>query len=175
MTRTTSPCSRDPEPETAMSIAQPLRQKRSAASWILRACASASGFGVYLLPLFYIAFFATLFLLWREPASTFWLIAAGGALGWAMIAWAVVFCLAGSRPAGAPVHGRAPAAHVIQPRMRPVPLRFAQMPTRACHQACATASGSEARFSVACFHARCPAANSGDAHGIGETRPQAER
>ncbi|WP_322058083.1 hypothetical protein [Paraburkholderia sp. J63] len=158
-----------------MSIVQPLRQKRSAASWILGACDSASGFGVYLLPVFYIAFFATLFLLWREPGSTFWLIAAGGALGWAMMAWAVVFCLASARPASAPAHGRAEAAHAAQPRMRPAPLRFAQMPTRSCLQACATASGSEARFSVACFHARCPAANTADAHGTGAAHPQADR
>lgn len=158
-----------------MSIAQPLRQKQSAASWTMRACESASGWGVYLLPVFYVAFFATLFLLWREPGSAFWLIATAGALGWAMVAWAVVFCLAGARPAGAPVHDRAQTVHVIQPRTRSVPLRFAHMPTRSCHQACATASGSEARFSVACFHARCPAANTGDAHGIGETQPQAER
>ena len=155
-----------------MPAAKPLRQNRSLASWILSACEWASGFGVYLLPVFYLAFFATLFLLWREPGSTLWLIAAGGALGWAMMAWAIVFCLASAIPAPVPEHVRVEAAHTGPPRMRPAPLRFARMPTRSCHQACTAPSGSEARFSVACFHARCPAANSGDAQGIGAAHPQ---
>lgn len=160
-----------------MSAAQPRRRNRSAVSWILSACEWASGFGVYLLPVFYIAFFAMLFLLWREPGSAFWLVAAGGVLGWAMVAWAIVFCLASMRPAPvvAQVQRRVETAHAAQPRMRPVPLRFAQMPTRSCNQACAMPSGSETRFSVACFHARCPAANTGNAHGIGATHPQADR
>jgi len=146
-------------------------------SWILSACEWASGFGVYLLPVFYIAFFATLFLLWREPGAAFWLMAAGGALGWAMVAWAIVFCLASMRPApiAVQVHGRVETAHAVQSRMRSVPLRFAQMPTRSCKQACAASSGGETRFSVACFHARCPAANTDDAHGIGAAPPQADR
>ncbi|MCG5072479.1 hypothetical protein [Paraburkholderia tagetis] len=149
-----------------MSLATPLCRNRSAASWILSACEWASSIGIYLLPVFYVAFFATLFLLWREPRATFWLIAAGGALGWAMTAWAIVFCLASTRPVRATVHGRVESAHPGQPRVRPVPLRFAQMPTRSCRQACSTPSGSEARFSVACFHARCAAANNVDASGI---------
>ena len=157
-----------------MSAANPLRQNRSVASWILSACEWASGFGVYLLPVFYLAFLATLFLLWREPGNTFWLIAASGALGWAMMAWAAVFCLASARSAPVPEQARAEATHAAPTRMRPAPLRFAQMPTRSCDQACTAPSGSEARFSVACFHARCPAANAGDAHGIGTAHPQAD-
>ena len=158
-----------------MSTATPPRQNRTATVWILSACEWASGFGVYLLPVFYVAFFATLFLLWREPRSTFWLIAACGALGWAMTAWAIVFCLASVRPVATPVHGRVETAQPAQPRIRPVPVSFAQMPTRSCHQACATPSGSEARFSVACFHARCPAANSGHAHESAGERAQTIR
>ncbi|MFD1558379.1 hypothetical protein ACFSHT_22565 [Paraburkholderia silviterrae] len=131
--------------------------------------------GVYLLPVFYIAFFAALFLLWREPQSTFWLMAGGGVLGCTMTAWAIVFCLASVRSASAPVRGRAEPAHAAQPRMRPEPQRFAQMLTRSCNEACATASGSEASFSVACFHARCPAANTSDAPSIVRERPQADR
>ncbi|WP_028218731.1 hypothetical protein [Paraburkholderia oxyphila] len=158
-----------------MSIAKPLRRNRPAASWILSACEWASGFGVYLLPVFYIAFFAALYLLWREPRSTFWLMAAGGALCWTMTAWAIVFCLASMRSAPAPVHGRAEPAHAPQPRVRPEPLRFVQMPTRACNQACGTPTGGEARFAVACFHARCPTANTGDAPGIAHEPSQADR
>ncbi|MDR3098898.1 MAG: hypothetical protein LBV73_17720 [Paraburkholderia sp.] len=158
-----------------MSVAAPLRPKRSTAPWILIACEWASGIGIYLLPLFYVAFFAALFLLWHEPRSTFWLIATCGALGWAMTAWAIVFCLASARPVRAPVHGRAESAHPGQPRVRPVPLRFAQMPTRACRQACSTPSGNEAGFSVACFHARCSVANNADAHGADGQSPPTSR
>lgn len=155
-----------------MSAPPPLRQHRFAASWFLSACEWASGLGLYLLPVFYVAFFATLFLLWRDPRATFWLIAAGGALGWAMMVWAIVFCLASTRPASEPVHGRVESARPAQPRVRPMPLRFAQMPTRTCRQACATPDGGEAQFAVACFHARCPAANSDRVHEIaGESRP----
>ncbi|HKT99809.1 MAG TPA: hypothetical protein VJS30_25290 [Paraburkholderia sp.] len=158
-----------------MSAAKPLRQNRSVASWILSACEWASGFGVYLLPVFYTAYFVTLFLLWREPDASYWLMAAGGALGWAMVAWAIVFRLASTRPASASVRDRAEPVHTAQPRMRLMPLRFTQMPTRSCNQACVTPSGSEARFSVTCFHARCSVANSSDARGIAGERPQADQ
>jgi hypothetical protein len=148
-----------------MSATASLRQTRFAATWILSACAQAGAFGIYLLPVFYVGFFAALLLLWREPQATFWLVAAAGALGWAMVAWALVFWLASMKHAVAPAKRRAASGAAAQPHMRPQPLHFAQMPTRACHQACSTPGGNEACFSVACFHARCPAANSGDTGG----------
>ncbi|CAB3801727.1 hypothetical protein LMG28688_05425 [Paraburkholderia caffeinitolerans] len=158
-----------------MSVAPDLRQNRSSASWISRACEWASDIGIYLLPFFYLAFFAMLFLLWHEPGSTFWLTAACGALSWAMTVGAIVFCLANAKPGRALVARHVESAPPGQPRLRPVPLQFAQMPTRSCSQSCSTASGGDARFSVACFHSRCQVANSGDAHGIGGARPQAKR
>lgn len=83
-----------------MSAAAPLRPTLSTPmSWLLGACEWASRGGIYLLPLFYLAFFAALFLLWREPQSAFWLIAAASVLGWAMALWALVFCLASVRRA----------------------------------------------------------------------------
>jgi hypothetical protein len=85
-----------------MSAAAPLRPTRSTPiSWLLGACEWASGVGIYLLPLFYLAFFAALFLLWREPQTAFWLIAAASVLGWTMALWALVFCLASLRRAAA--------------------------------------------------------------------------
>ncbi|WP_213302817.1 hypothetical protein [Paraburkholderia sacchari] len=154
-----------------------LRRTRSVASWILRACEWASDIGIYLLPFFYVAFFAMLFLLWHEPAATFWLMAACGALGWAMAAGAIVFCLANAKPERILVARHVESAPARQPRLRPVPMQFAQMPTRSCSQACSTSSGGDARFSVACFHSRCQVANSGSgaAHGIGGEHPQARR
>ncbi|MFX1767679.1 hypothetical protein PWP93_34855 [Paraburkholderia sp. A1RI-2L] len=156
-----------------MSAAPNLHWNRSAASWISRACEWASDIGIYLLPFFYVAFFALLFLLWHEPASTFWLMAACGALGWAMAAGAIVFCLANAKPRRAFVARHIESPPPRQPRLRHVPLQFAQMPTRSCSQACSTSSGGDARFSVACFHSRCQVANSDDAHGIGNGRLQA--
>lgn len=158
-----------------MSVAPTLRRNRSAASWISRACEWASDIGIYLLPFFYVAFFVMLFLLWHEPTPAFWLMAACGALGWAMTMGAIVFCLANAKPARARVARDVESAPPGQPRLRPVPLRFAQMPTRSCSQACSASTGSDARFSVACFHSRCQVASSGDAHGIGAERPQAKR
>jgi hypothetical protein len=125
-----------PAPVTLMSLLQ-------------RACAWACRIGVYLLPVYYVAFFATLFLLWREPHATFWLIAAGSALGWAMAAWALVFCLASLRRAATP--SVAPAA----PATRPVSPRFVQAPAHACSHACPQSGSETARFPAACFHARC--------------------
>ncbi|WP_322070040.1 hypothetical protein [Paraburkholderia bannensis] len=83
-----------------MSAAAPLRPSFSTpVSWALSACEWASRLGIYLLPLFYVAFFAALFLLWHEPKANFWLIAAGGVLGWTMALWALVFSLASLRSA----------------------------------------------------------------------------
>jgi hypothetical protein len=85
-----------------MSVAAPLRPTPSTPmSWLLGACEWASRFGVYLLPVFYLAFFGALLMLWREPNATVWLIAAASVLGWTMALWALVFCLASLR--GAPV------------------------------------------------------------------------
>lgn len=83
--------------------AAPLRPRLSTpVSWVLSACEWASRLGIYLLPLFYLAFFAALFLLSREPQNSFWLIATGGVLGWTMALWALVFGLASLRSAVAP-------------------------------------------------------------------------
>ncbi|MBN3853849.1 hypothetical protein G3N59_10705 [Paraburkholderia sp. Ac-20340] len=133
-------------------------------SWLQRACAWASRIGVYLLPVYYVAFFATLFLLWREPQATFWLIAAGSALGWAMAAWALVFCLASVRRAATPaVAPAAPAAHPVSPR-------FVQVSAHACSHACPQSGGETGRFSAACFHARCTDVPSVARHGADAAR-----
>ncbi|WP_322042025.1 hypothetical protein [Paraburkholderia sp. J67] len=85
-----------------MSAAAPIRPTPSTLlSWAQGACEWASRLGIYLLPVFYLAFFVVLFLLWCAPLATFWLVAAGGALGWAMAVWALVFCLASLRRAAA--------------------------------------------------------------------------
>jgi cytochrome c biogenesis factor len=87
-----------------MSVVAPLRPTPSTPmSWLLGACEWASRFGVYLLPVFYLAFFAALLMLWSEPHATVWLIAAASVLGWTMVLWALVFCFASLR--SAPVDG----------------------------------------------------------------------
>lgn len=136
-----------------MSVASPVRPTLSPlTSWVLSACERASRFGIYLLPLFYVAFFAALFLLWREPQATFWPIATAGALGWAMMIWALVFGLAGRQHAPASGHA---IGHGAQAAARSAPLRFASVPTRACRETCAMPGADMGRFSAACFHMHC--------------------
>lgn len=131
-----------------MSVASPLRPTPSPLTlWVQSACEWASRLGIYLLPLFYMAFFAALFLLWREPQAAFWPIAAAGTLGWAMMAWALVFCLAGRRQAAAPAHVAEDGAQVAA--------RFASVPMQACREICTMPGAETGRLSAACFHMQC--------------------
>ena len=120
-----------------------------------RACDRLSRAGVFLLPIFYVGFVAMLFLIWRAPRGAFWLPAAAGTLAGAMSFWSLVFYAA----SGTWSNPRKPA--VPQPQAcgsatRPVPLRFFQMSTRTCSQACVSPDGTRTQFTVSCFHARCP-------------------
>jgi hypothetical protein len=132
-----------------MSAVAPLSSPLSTLfSWLLGACAWASRIGVYLLPVYYVAFFVTLFLLWREPQATFWLITAAGALGWVMASWALVFCLASWRRADAPAH----AAHAA-PSIAP-PVRFVQAHTHASRGVFAQSCSDTGAFSATALQAR---------------------
>jgi len=120
-----------------MSAAAPVRLTPSTLlSWVQGACEWASRLGIYLLPVFYLAFFVVLFLLWCAPLATFWLVAAGGALGWAMAVWALVFCLASLRRAAALNHAAVIAGQAAAPAAR-----FTQISPRTCRERCATPRG----------------------------------
>lgn len=139
-----------------VTFPRPPHSRRAA---VARACDRVSRAGVWLLPFFYVGFSAMLLLLWRAPASAFWLPAAAVSLAGAMGLWACAF-YAASRFA-APAHrtaalAAAPAA-VRRQGGRTLPRRFVQMRTRACSQTCSDAKGERMQFMVACFHAHCAA------------------
>lgn len=141
-----------------MSRSSPDRPRQPRSRLSVRACELASQFGVWLLPLFYVAYFIALALACRAPSAEAWLPAAGTALAVSMGLWAVVFHLA-SRLPDEPARSRAdlppPAAR------RPARARvqaFGHMPTRPCIQACHTPSGAAAQFTIACYKADCAAA-----------------
>ncbi|WP_321968556.1 hypothetical protein [Paraburkholderia tropica] len=147
------------------------RLPQAAAARIARACERASGFGIVLLPIVYIAFFAALFMLGVMPRAPFGLTMAMLTLGGAMLAGALIFYLASVAPQARP-STRAMAAGcaglhapITAPITAPAhvptiaPIRFAHMPTRTCQQSCKTASGEEIRIAVNCYQAHCPAAN----------------
>ncbi|WP_343665903.1 hypothetical protein [Paraburkholderia tropica] len=155
------------------------RLPQAAAARIARACERASGLGIVLLPIVYIAFFAALFMLGVMPRAPFGLTMATLTLGGAMLAGALIFYLASVAPQARP-STRATAAGcaglhapitspITSPITAPItapahvptiaPIRFAHMPTRTCQQSCKTASGEEIRIAVNCYQAHCPAAN----------------
>lgn len=147
------------------------RLPQAAAARIARACERASGVGIVLLPIVYIAFFAALFMLGVMPRAPFGLTMAMLTLGGAMLAGALIFYLASVAPQARP-STRATAAGcaglhapitapITAPAHAPTiaPIRFAHMPTRTCQQSCKTASGEEIRIAVNCYQAHCPAAN----------------
>jgi hypothetical protein len=142
---------------------------------LFRACDRLSHAGVYLLPVFYVGFFAILFLIWRAPHSGLWLPAAAGALAAAMGFWSLVF-YAASGATQSPHKPAAPQPQASGSAARPVPLRFLQMPTRACSQACTSADGARTQFTVSCFHARCAAAApSNKPHRTSKPAPNASK
>jgi hypothetical protein len=143
-----------------------------------RVCDRLSRAGVYLLPVFYVGFVAMLFLIWHAPRGVFWLPAAAGALACAMSFWSLVFYSA-SGAVSAPDKPAMPQPQTPCSTTRTVPLRFVQMTTRACSHACASADGTQTRFTVSCFHARCasvaPTQNPRRANTRAPQEPSAQR
>ena len=137
-----------------MTTRPPQRPPQMQSTALARACDRVSRAGIYLIPGFYVGFVALLLLLWYLPAGTYWLSAAAGAMAGAMGLWSLAFYAASSMRANEP-QPAAPRAVAPLDAKRPVPLRFVQMTTRTCSQACATPNGAQARFTVLCFHARC--------------------
>ncbi|QGZ63238.1 hypothetical protein [Paraburkholderia acidisoli] len=141
------PASPSPTPRTALA----------------RACDRASRAGVWLLPLFYLGFFAMLLLIWRAPGAAFWLPATAATLAGTMSVWALLF-LTASRFAPPERRTAVSAVSAIsvdaarRPARRITPLRNTPMPTRPCSQTCTGANGARTQFMVACFHADCAAA-----------------
>jgi hypothetical protein len=143
------------------------RLPQTAAARIARACERASGLGIVLLPIVYIAFFVTLFVLGVVPRATFGLTMATLTLGGAMLAGALIFYLASVAPQPRPSMRTTDAGYanlhapIAAPDHAPTiaPIRFAHMPTRTCQQTCKTASGKEIRIAVNCYQAHCPATN----------------
>ena len=137
-----------------MTTRPPQRPPQLQSTALSRACDRVSRVGICLIPGFYVGFVALLLLLWHLPARTYWLSATAAALAGAMGLWSLAFYLASSMRAN---ESQPAAPRAVEPleAKRAVPLRFVQMTTRTCSQACATPTGAQARFTVSCFYANC--------------------
>jgi hypothetical protein len=122
-----------------------------------RVCAQASRIGVWLLPLFYIAYFIALAFFCDASGTAPWLPAAGMALASAMGFWAFVFTLASRMPqVPETVRTTAPMPAVSHESCAQAH-ELTRMPTRKCVQSWQKSSGTSASFSVACYKEQCSA------------------
>lgn len=139
-----------------MSSSRPECLPTPSRAMLTRICDRASRVGVWLLPLFYMSFFAMLLLIWRAPGAALWLPAVAAVLAGTMGVWALLF-LTTSRLAPLP-RAAGPANTARRAGKRITPIRSTHMPTRPCAQACGGPDGARTQFMVACFHANCAAA-----------------
>lgn len=138
-----------------MTVRRPESPSSAFRTALARACDRLSHAGVWLLPLFYMGFCATLFALWCAPHRALWPAAAALTLTGMMGVAAVVFHLASRL---APAGRRGPSPAPLRSSVRVMPLRFVQMRTRPCSQVCGESDRVRTRFMVSCFHANCAAA-----------------